>query len=523
MKRFLMPATALTAMKKVAFAILCGTLLMLFATPAWAQTDQGICNGALVQHGDARSLGTATGCGALITVTAVDGSGKATAFTVTLFPPNNNGNPYDGVEDTLIGVLNSSNGTLNSITLNSTDTTFGGIFNFDADGPCQYAQALYGTSQDCFLVEGGTGYEGQNDTFSGINSIPCTVNNSPATCHTGGTVNFTPGISSSCDGPCGAFFALEGTPNSLVFVGPQTDVTGGGTVDLTPPSAPVTQTATFPANTTFGNVVFMQLIETPVDPGTFNAGRFPPTGTNTFSKGSPVPSSAQCLAISGACISELFLCFDKTHTQIPCDGGGVPANGIVLPSGTLINLLSQFQTTTPIKNPAVLIASDGKNDWANITNFFDPGDICTKPPCKGGGGTGGFNSEGVLADLNLPCQVLTYTLSPTHGSPGTIINVTGNLSGCSSQLVKFGEKAVLFGLVLSAKATFRTTGPMDSTCTIETDTSSPIQLFLPFGLNIPFKFKVKIPSNACTGTFELTSSVISGTVEYIGSATLTVP
>ena len=36
MKRFLMPATALATTKKVAFAILCCTLLMLFAAPAWA-------------------------------------------------------------------------------------------------------------------------------------------------------------------------------------------------------------------------------------------------------------------------------------------------------------------------------------------------------------------------------------------------------------------------------------------------------------------------------------------------------
>ncbi len=61
MKRHQMPATTLSAMKKVAFTILCCMLLVLFAAPAWA--DQ--CSGAL-------PVGSATGCGALITVTAVD-------------------------------------------------------------------------------------------------------------------------------------------------------------------------------------------------------------------------------------------------------------------------------------------------------------------------------------------------------------------------------------------------------------------------------------------------------------------
>ena len=85
----------------------------------------------------ARPLGSATGCGALITVTLVDGNGNAVAFTVTI-PNNGNGNPYDGTEDTLVGIVNSSGGVLNSITLSATDTTFGGIFNFDQDGPCGY-------------------------------------------------------------------------------------------------------------------------------------------------------------------------------------------------------------------------------------------------------------------------------------------------------------------------------------------------------------------------------------------------
>ena len=69
-------------MKKITLTLFCFGLLLLFAAPGQAQvvSDQGICNSALVGG----SLGSATGCGALITVTAVDGNGNAIAFTITV-------------------------------------------------------------------------------------------------------------------------------------------------------------------------------------------------------------------------------------------------------------------------------------------------------------------------------------------------------------------------------------------------------------------------------------------------------
>jgi hypothetical protein len=161
------------------------------ATNLWAQS--------LSQCASALPVGTATGCGALITVSAVDGNGNATAFTVTNL---GNGNPYDGTEDTLFGIVNHSEGQLKSIFLSSPDTTFGGIFNFDGDGPCQWAAEMNDNSNDCFTFQEGytpTGYEGPNNTFSGFSSA------------TSGTVTFTNAIL-----PSGStWFALEGTPASL--------------------------------------------------------------------------------------------------------------------------------------------------------------------------------------------------------------------------------------------------------------------------------------------------------------------
>ncbi len=169
--------------KKVLYVVLSCFVLLIVAGPVRADE----CAGAL-------PAGTATGCGAVINVTAASG-GVGTAFSVA---NTGNGNPYDGVEDTLIGIDNNSGATLNSITLTATDNTFGGLGYLDGDGPCYY------NSADCF---GTTGYEGPNITFGG----PCV---GTYLCDTV-TVNFTGGLANGKS----AWFALEGSPATL---------TGGG-------------------------------------------------------------------------------------------------------------------------------------------------------------------------------------------------------------------------------------------------------------------------------------------------------
>lgn len=541
-------------MKAMFFAIFCCVLLALLTTAAGAQvSDQGICNGALVYNEEGPAmLGNATGCGAVITVTAVDANGNATAYTVTI--PNNsgsspgNGNPYDGVEDTLIGIQNNSTGFLTAITLNSPDTTFGGIFSFDGDGPCDFL----GTGQDCFNGEypepDPNDYEGPNNTFTVGPGISCTTF---GTCYTSGTVNFTtfPGFevagvppASSCDQPCNStWFALEQTPSSLQFQGPLVPTPPNGTTTvISSPTAPVTTSITLPANTTNGDVAFLQDVQTPYPPATYNALFFPPACTpgttsngkcngtaNTFSGGSIVPASVQCFAMNGACIDEVIECFASDGvTRVRCDTGG-----IVPPAGTKIALSMQFITPTAFHNPAMLIASDCfslpsgcppyPHDWANITNTpFQPGDTCTKPPCRGGGGTGSLNSELVMADLSLSCQVLNYSLSPTSGGPGTKVTITGSLNGCKS--VVPGE-TTLFGKFLTGQLIFTFNGPMGSSCTSESVSSPAIPLIVPLSASLPFQFPLKVPSNACAGTFEVTSSIQSGTVSYVNAVTFTVP
>ena len=187
----LMPATV-AAVTKIAFTLLGCTLLMLVAAPAWA--DQ--CSAPSGDQQGSGIVGSANGantCGAVITVTGVDGNGNATFFTVK---NTGNGNPYDGTDDTLVGIQNNSGSALTSITL--TAPAVAGkddLFEFDGDGPCSLNES------DCFVVE-GTGYEGPNNTFS--------VGDDTTT----GTVNFTSAIPSGGN----TWFALEGTPDSLTTI-----------------------------------------------------------------------------------------------------------------------------------------------------------------------------------------------------------------------------------------------------------------------------------------------------------------
>ncbi|MFY9561213.1 MAG: PxKF domain-containing protein [Terriglobales bacterium] len=247
MKRFLVPTTAPAAMKKMVFTILCVALLMLVAAPAWA--DQ--CSGALplTNPGPNPAPGplTVTGCGALITVFAVDGNGNATAFTVST-PNNGNNNPYDGIEDSLIGIQNSSGAALHSIHLSASDTTNGGIFNFDFDGPCAFNGA------DC---HGSTGYEGPDNYFTIDPGTSCAVF---TTCFTSGTVNFTPIANSGS-----TWFALEGTPQSFGTIS-QTQTLEPGVTAIYP--AGNDNSKWTPANTSHGGEQ-LTVTAVPIPQGSF--------------------------------------------------------------------------------------------------------------------------------------------------------------------------------------------------------------------------------------------------------------
>jgi hypothetical protein len=95
-----------------------------------------------------------------------------------------NNHPYDGIEDSLVGVQNNSGQVINVLPLAGTN-----IFGFDGDGICApgYPTALHSCSWDH-----PTGYEGPNTSFT-------------VTDFHNGAVNFTGGLANQAQ----AYFSLE--------------------------------------------------------------------------------------------------------------------------------------------------------------------------------------------------------------------------------------------------------------------------------------------------------------------------
>jgi hypothetical protein len=149
---------------------------------------------------------SATGCN---TVFTIDPTG---AVSVAV----RDSNPYDGSDDTLVGVVNNSPNTITQLSLSGSD-----IFGFDGDGICTFAFA--GNSYCSTSALNGTDpqdYQGPTSTF--------TITNSNS-----GTVNFSPGVAPGSS----TYFSLEEAPTASV-AGSVTGSTPGGST----PSGPVSNT-----------------------------------------------------------------------------------------------------------------------------------------------------------------------------------------------------------------------------------------------------------------------------------------
>ena len=138
------------------------------------------------------------GCNVVITIAANGGISTAVV----------NPNPYDGIEDTLVGVVNNSLSAVTSLAITGT-----GIFGFDGDGICLFAAG------------GAAG-----DTWSGISSSYCTAaqlaGSDPGsyqgptstfvvTNTSSGIVNFSGGILGNGGT---SFFSLEEPPTANLVV-----------------------------------------------------------------------------------------------------------------------------------------------------------------------------------------------------------------------------------------------------------------------------------------------------------------
>ena len=171
--------------------------LLIFACAATAAFAQAICPGASGTNNFVHAPDpTATGCNVVITI-AANG-------TASVSIPDSS--PYDGSEDTLVGVKNNSASTIASVNLTGSD-----IFGFDGDGICTFT--FVGSSYCTTAQQNGTDpqdYQGPTSTFA----IPTPPNT--------GTVNFSPAIAANGGT---AYFSLEGVPTVSLTV---TVTTGGG-------------------------------------------------------------------------------------------------------------------------------------------------------------------------------------------------------------------------------------------------------------------------------------------------------
>jgi RHS repeat-associated protein len=139
-------------------------------------------------------IGLDTSCGVLVVVTDSGG--------VVLSDPSQP--PFDGIEDTLTGIVNNSSGDVSFLALSSNTDLFG----FDGDGLCTQSGAPAG------CPFGPTGYEGPGTSFSDINPDA-----------SGGIVHFSPALAPGQT----AYFSLEeALTSAIVFAGgPTTDEQGG--------------------------------------------------------------------------------------------------------------------------------------------------------------------------------------------------------------------------------------------------------------------------------------------------------
>lgn len=159
--------------------------------------SQGASATPVTPYTECPNIGASSSCSILFEFTS--GGGINTYF-------DSNIGPYDGSDDVLVGVINNSSATVNSLGLTGYGNG-GGIFAFDSDGLSTYT----GTSYD------PTGYAGPNITFSNISTTTVADDT--------GTVNFTGGLAAGAS----AYFSLESSPDSIQQ---------GGTIAPTTPSVP---------------------------------------------------------------------------------------------------------------------------------------------------------------------------------------------------------------------------------------------------------------------------------------------
>ena len=325
------------------------------------------------------AIGFDASCGILIVIT----DSGATVYT----DPTQG--PYDGVEDTLIGVSNESSGTVASISLSSTTDLFG----FDGDGICTF---LFAGDSGC--PYGTTGYEGPNTTFSNI-----------AANFTSGVVDFTGGLAAGNS----LYFSLEEDLQSVPIIPPTiltTSLSGGGQSGpsiTVPPNVEVTDQASLSgtnAATATGTVTYQVYIDSGCTLPQLSDSPQPITTPGTLPASTPVSAS-----------------FPGTYYWRAFYSGDVNNGPSSSPCG------SEVWTVTSISCDTIYGVTDGDTN----SHFFSVDGQAPNTLTPLGGVHAGTNFEGIEINPRDGSIYATTATSNKHGEKGFLYqvdDVTGALT-----------------------------------------------------------------------------------------------
>jgi hypothetical protein len=326
----------------------------------------------------------------------------------------------------LVQLIPSSGPSINLFVANTTDATSPAVPPVDLTGGAGTMSPTTAFFSGTSVMFGATTY-GNVVKFGGGNGGPTgwihVTYLAPA-----GTYTLQFLVSHVGDTNFPSALAIDNVITSKTFITPQQPISQGSTTTFTYPNI-ITQTLQLPADVLLNGAAFMAVKFMQIAPTDFSNTRLPATSTNLWSGGSPVPAGTTLTPLKGTdgdangIVAEK-LCFDAS-------GHSIGLCNIIAPT-TLIQLTSVYDTQSPQPSPALIIATDGQNDWANITDAFK-----SDPTISGG--SKGLNTDEAI--VNLP--------SPYSASVQQPINPDGS----STFKANKGVIPVKFSLTLNGAAT----------------------------------------------------------------------
>jgi hypothetical protein len=346
------------------------------------------------------AIGFSNSCAILFTVNP---DGSITAASDPSVPP------FDGVEDTLVGVQNNSAGTLLSLTLSGA-----GIFGFDADGLCSGVNSSGGAGfvpPPAACPFGPTGYEGPGTSFSIVDA-----NN--------GTVLFA----GSGVGPGqSTYFSLEGSPSAQSFVIEQPIIaqptTFSATEGVSFSGAVATATDADPKSTAAEYTATIQWGDASTSTGTISGptgGPFTISGTHTYAEDGIYSVTVTITDIdTGANTSTVTSRANVADSPLAARCA-TPATSLLSFSGSVATFTDGNPGATSSDFTAIVDWGDASNSAGTISGptggpftvsgshvYSSTGDHTISVSIVDAGGSAATASG---------CTELTYTFAPSGGS-----------------------------------------------------------------------------------------------------------